>query len=93
VDIVKENFKGQAVVHSQIWMYFISTAIDVIKYCQKNNIDIRGLEAFRLSGHGIQPSEENNLWFGQENGNWEKAIEFISRDKNAEFLYEIWYDE
>jgi len=91
VDAIKEAFRKNAVIYDNIWMYFTKKAVEIVRYCKKKNIDILGLEAFRLSGFGIQPSLNNSTWFKDTKGNWDDAVNFILDTENEEFLYEIWY--
>ena len=91
-DFIKEKYKAKAVIYDNIWMYFISTAIDLIEDCKNKQMNIKALEAFKLSGEGIQPSQEHSINFVPQEGNWSQAIAFLSDDKNAEYLYEVWYD-
>jgi hypothetical protein len=91
-DMIKENFQRKAVIHSNIWMYFIATAIEVVEECKNAQLKISNLEAFKLFGKGIQPDQEHSIDFDLKNGNWDEAIEFLSDEKNADYLYEIWYD-
>jgi len=91
-DIIKKAFQEKAVIHRNIWMYSIQTAIELIRFCKENDINIHGMEAFRLFSHGIQPSQANSKWFKIKIGNWDESIEFIQKCENAEYLYEIWYD-
>jgi len=62
-DIIKEKFRNKAVIYDNIWMYFISTAIDVVDECRKNQLAIKAIEAFKLTGKGIQPSQEHSIFF------------------------------
>lgn len=91
-DIIKVKYVERAVIYSNIWMYFIKTAKDVVLDCKKNKKKIHALEAFRLFGEGIQPSMEHSIDFNHNEGNWDKAIEFLSNVKDTTYLYEIWYD-
>ena len=91
-DIIKEQFQGKAVVHSNIWMYFTQVAVEVIQQCRELNIAIHGLDAFRIRSNGIQPSQTHSLRFNdRNNGNWEEAIAFIKSKEDTEFVFEIWY--
>lgn len=92
VDIIKNIYITKAVVYDNIWMYFISTAKEVINDCEKNKIKIMALEAFKLTGEGIQPSQEHSVDFNVNEGNWSKAIDFLSNIKDTSYLYEIWYE-
>lgn len=90
-DIIKEKYSKKAVVYDNIWMYFIKTAKEVVFDCEKNQIKITNLEAFRLTGEGIQPSHEHS--FEISHGNcWSKAIDFLLSIKDTDYLYEIWYE-
>lgn len=91
-DFIKEKYKAKAVIYDSIWMYFNSTAKDLIEDCKNMQKNIKALEAFMLSGKGIQPSQEHSIDFIPQEGNWSQAIEFLSDDKNSEYLYEVWYD-
>ena len=75
-----------------MWLYFIRTAKDVIAECKKKGIKVVSLEAFMLTGKGIQPSQEHSITFHGNDGNWDKAEEFLSNIKDLAYLYEIWYE-
>jgi hypothetical protein len=92
VDIIKNIYINKAVVYDNIWMYFIKTAKEVIYDCEKNKIKIVVLEAFKLTGEGIQPSQEHSVAFNVNEDNWSKAIDFLSNIKDTSYLYEIWYE-
>jgi len=91
-DIIKENYSKKAIIYDNIWMYFIETAKEVIYDCQNKQIRIMALEAFKLTGEGIQPSQEHSIDFSDNENNWSRAIDFISRIKDIDYLYEIWYE-
>jgi len=91
-DRIKEKYQRNAIQHDNIWMYFIKTAKEVIKDCERSHKNIIALEAFKLSGAGIQPSQEHSIDFIPQEGNWSNALKFLSDEKNSEYLYEIWYD-
>ena len=50
------------------------------------------LEAFRITGNGIQPSQENSVDFNLNEENWNRAISFLELEANNECVYEIWYE-
>jgi hypothetical protein len=91
-DLIKENHLKKAVIYDNIWLYFIKPAIAVVLDCKKNQIKITAIEAFKLTGEGIQPSQEHSISFNVDEDNWSKAIEFLSNIKDTSYLYEIWYD-
>ena len=91
-DIIKEKYLKKAVIYDNIWMYFIKDAIQIVIDCKKNNIQITAIEAFKLSGEGIQPSQENSAEISTGIDNWNDAISFLSNIQNTSYLYEIWYD-
>lgn len=52
---------------------------------------ISGLEAFKLTGEGIQPSQEQNIDFNADEENWQKATKFLENVEDLTYLYETWY--
>lgn len=91
-DVIKEKFKSKAIIYDNMWMYFIKTAKEVIKECEINNINIVSLEAFKVTGNGIQPSQENSIDFNPNEENWNHAIGFLEVNANTDYIYEIWYE-
>jgi len=91
-DLIKIKFKNKAIVYDNMWMYFLNTAEEVIKECELNNINIISLEAFKISGSGIQPSQENSIDFNPRENNWDHATNFLESNANIECIYEIWYE-
>ena len=91
-DIIKEKYSNQAILYGNMYLYFIRTAKDAIVDCKINNINITGLEAFKLTGEGIQPSQEHSVDFNAGEDNWQKAIDFLCNIEDLTYLYEIWYE-
>jgi hypothetical protein len=91
-DIIQTKYEKKAVIHSNIWMYFITTAREVVLDCEKNQMNILALEAFKLTGEGIQPSQEHSINFSPKECNWSKAIDFLANIDDMSYLYEIWYE-
>ncbi|MCL1807348.1 MAG: hypothetical protein FWG31_06570 [Oscillospiraceae bacterium] len=91
-DIIEEIYADKAIRYDNMWFYFIDTAKDVVADCKKHNIKIRGFEALKLTGAGIQPSMEHSMDFNPNEGNWEKADEFLSKIKDTTYLYDIMYE-
>lgn len=90
---LEEKYKDTVIRRRNMWLFFIKDAKNVIADCQTWNIAINGLDAFLLSGRGIQPSMEHSLWFDDESkSNYSRAIDFLSRPENEEYLYEIWFE-
>lgn len=93
MDKIQEKYSTQAIKYHNMYMYFIKDAISVISFCKVQGIPIHGVEAFMLSGRGIQPSSEHSLWFKDiKMSNWEEVIDFLKRKENEEYLYELWYE-
>ena len=92
MDKIQERFAETALRRRNMWLYFIRDAIDVISECQKQGITLRGLDAFLISGKGIQPSMSNSLWFEEKSPeNYARAKEFLSLSENEPYVYEVWY--
>ncbi|MDP4153644.1 MAG: hypothetical protein Q8865_09450 [Bacillota bacterium] len=91
-DTIRKEFLDEAIIHSNIWMYFTRSAIKVIKRCKELNRDVYRLEAFRIRSNGIQPSMTHSLIFNESTENWDEAVEFIKSKEETEFIFEIFYD-
>lgn len=91
-DIIKENYFKKAVIYDNILMYFIKTAKEVVSFCEKKQIRILALEAFKLTGEGIQPSQEHSIEFNVNEDSWSRAIDFLTNIKDTDYLYEVWYE-
>lgn len=87
-----EKYREMSVTYGNIHMYFVKIAKRLIEDCERKRINILALEAFKLSGYGIQPSQEHSVYFDANEKNWSKALDFLSLDSNSEFLYEVWYE-
>ena len=85
-------FITKALRYDNMLFFFPHDAIDIINYCLKNKIIVNGIDAFIISGKGIQPSMENSLWLKDMPDNYSKYIEFLSDPAHEHYVYEIWYD-
>ncbi|MDP4153643.1 MAG: hypothetical protein Q8865_09445 [Bacillota bacterium] len=92
-DTIRKEFLDEAIIHSNIWMYFTRSAIKVIKRCKELNLKIYGIDAFRIRSNGIQPSQTHSIDFiDADLGHWDEAVEFIKSKEDTEFIFEIFYD-
>ena len=91
-DIIKEKYAHKAIIYSGIWMYFISTSKEIVRDCKENNIKIASLEAFKITGKGIQPSQKHSIDLKINEDNWDKLADFLSNVTDTDYLYEIWYE-
>jgi len=95
VGIINELFADKAIVYKQtMTFYFTVDAIEVIEKCRESDIRFWGLNAFVLSGKGIQPFME----FSPDYSNipneeaCDKGVEFIKIHQDKALLYEIVYE-
>jgi len=92
-DLIKEKYEKRAVVYNDIWMYFITTSKEIALECKDAGIRICSIDAFKLTGEGIQPSQMNSIDISSLNENsWNVAPAFLSNISDKSYLYEIWYD-
>ena len=93
MDDIQKKYANCAVRYDTMWLYFIRDAMDVVRTCEARQIRVYGLDAFRLSGKGIQPSMNNSLWLEKDaSDNYRKAMEHLSMPENEPYLFELWYD-
>lgn len=90
---IQKKYADSALRRGEMWLYFIRDAISIIRECESRNIRVYRLEAFRLSGKGIQPSMSNSLWFKECSiDDYKKAIDHLSMPENEPYVFEIWYE-
>jgi len=72
----------------------IQDAKGVVSFCEENQIPVYSLEAFKITGEGIQPSLEYSIDFGeQDNENcWQSALAFLCNSNIREYVFEIWHE-
>ncbi len=91
-DVIKNKYKKKSIIYDNMRMYFIKTAKELIKDCEYYKKNILSLEAFKITGNGLQPSQEHSIDFDTSEENWNTAIDFLSDENNSEYVYEIWYE-
>ena len=89
---LQKSFETKAVRYSNMWMYFTEFAVEFVSECKRQHIPVNGLDAFLLSGRGIQPDMEHSLWFGDDGRQWDEAIRFLQLPENQPYLYEIFFE-
>lgn len=93
MDVIQRKYKDIDVIRCRgMWLYFIEEAIGVINDCKEQGIMVYGLDAFKLSGRGIQSNANNSLRMEKSADNYEKAINFLSEPERIDYLYEILYE-
>ena len=91
VNIFLEKHKKEIVIYDDMYLFFNSVAKDFIGTCKDHNIHIDSLDAFSITGRGIQPVISNSISFSKTSNCWDEAILFLSKEENLDFLYEIWF--
>lgn len=64
-------------------------AIAIAKQC---DINVLGIDAFKITGDSIQPSLDNSIDFYDEPNTFKQATEFIESRKYTDYYYEIVFD-
>ncbi len=92
---VELRFQDKSISRGNDLVYPKSTAIEFIKECQKENIQILGVDAFIIKENFHQPSLDNSIDFtlspyknASKMNTWEIAIGFLN-ERNNEFFFEI----
>ena len=91
INIFLKTHKKEIIIYDDMYLFFNSVAKDFISACKDHNIYIDSLDAFSITGRGIQPAISNSISFSKTNNCWDEAILFLSKEENLDFLYEIWY--
>lgn len=87
-------FMNKAIIKGGIMLLSKNDAIQFVMECQKEDIDILGVDSFKTIGDKIQPSLDNSIDFSKANelANYDKAIDFI-KNRSEEFYFEITCDD
>ena len=91
MEIVQEQFKNRSIIYQDIYMYFISTAKEVVEFCRQNKIKISSIRAYSITGAGIKPSMKHSIGIEPNELCWDVASTFLSNINDSAYLYEIWY--
>ena len=91
IKLLEEKYQKKIIIYDGMYLFFNSVAKDFINTCKNHNIHIDSLDAFSITGRGIQPAISNSITFSKTSNCWDEAILFLSKEENLDFLYEIWY--
>ena len=88
-----DSFKEDAIKYHNIKLYFFKDAIKLITECERQSIKILGLDSFKLTAQGIQPSMEFSYDYSalEMKQSWDKAKEDLTALAYSEFLFEFTY--
>ena len=74
-------------------LFGYSDALQAILIAQECDIEIWGIDSFRILEDKIQPSWQNSIDFGEERNNHDKAVAFMESKKFSDYPYfEIVFD-
>jgi hypothetical protein len=91
IKLLEEKYQKKIIIYDDMYLFFNSVAKDFISTCKNHNIHVHSLDAFSITGRGIQPVISNSISFSKTSNCWDEAILFLSKEENLDFLYEIWY--
>jgi hypothetical protein len=94
MNIVEKLFEDKAIFRSGIMFLTKENALLFVEACEKNIVQILGIDAFYLSENIIQPSMENSVDFSsseyvQKSENiYSEALNFLT-EKSEKLFFEI----
>ena len=91
IKLLEEKYQKKVIIYNDMYLFFNSVAKDFIHTCKNYNIHIDSLDAFSITGRGIQPAISNSISFPKTSNCWEEAILFLSKEENLDFLYYMRY--
>ena len=94
LDLIELNFGTNCIKYSNMRLYMIQDAKEVVSFCEENKIPVYSLEAFRIFGEGIQPSLEHSIDFREQDNEscWQRALAFLCNSNIREYVFEIWHE-
>lgn len=88
---MEDTLKNKATIRKGIMLFSKEDAMEFVKLCRIEMIDILGIDCFLLGENWIQPNMENSIDFSNKPfsiGRYDKAIEFI-KTRDDKFYFEI----
>jgi hypothetical protein len=91
---VEKYFKNKAIIRGEILLFSKENAMSFVAACQKNNIEILGIDGFFLIEDKIQPCMENSIDFSsseykKESGSiYSESVRFLN-EKGENLFFEI----
>jgi hypothetical protein len=87
-------FENLGINRGGMMIFSIPNVEIVIEELRRLNIEILGLDAFKIKGEYIQPFLEYSLDLSYNTGNsWDLALDHINQNSNLNLYYEIVIDE
>ena len=93
-DIVFEKFKENAIIYKNMNLFFWKTAVEIVQFCEENQITIWGFDSFQIKSDGIHPFQEYSPNYSniEKDKTWEKAQKDLNMLTDTPFVFEIVYD-
>ncbi len=91
---VEKKFKSKAIIRGGVSLFSKENALSFVVACQKNNIEILGIDGFVLTECTTQPSMENSIDFSSRRYSqklesvYSEAIHFLN-EKDDSLFFEI----
>ena len=79
IKLLEEKYQKKVIIYNDMYLFFNGVAKDFIRTCKNYNIHIDSLDAFSITGRGIQPAISNSISFPKTSNCWEEAILFLCR--------------
>lgn len=91
VNKVEQIFIEKVLERGGLFLYSRETALEFVKACRKENIDLLGIDGFSLIDNSIQPSMADSIDFSSlflEGNVYRKAIDFLEI-RPSDMVFEI----
>ncbi|MFB0957514.1 MAG: hypothetical protein QMB61_00675 [Clostridiaceae bacterium] len=86
---VIKNFKNHAIIPAYTPYFDAGTAIEIISECKKEQVQIYGIDAVKISEYGTQPFMEHSVDYSYVSNVWDEALTFIHSKQNLGLHFEI----
>ncbi len=92
---IEETLNSKAIIRKGIILFSKEDALEFIKLCKIEKIDILGIDCFLLGNDWIQPNMENSVDFSnfpQSFNRFDEALDFITT-RDEKYYFEIVCDD
>jgi hypothetical protein len=89
---VEQEFAAKGIRRGSILLFKPQDALDMVRRCQEEGIEVLGLDGFKLTEQTIQPVMEQSidLSFPRDPGaGWRRAESFLATRLDSDLYFEV----
>ena len=92
---IETEFKEKAIIRGGILLFDPGVAIDFVRRCREERLNILGIDGFFVTETQTQPCSEHSVDFSignksrSDDGHWQQAEDFVRKRETSNLLFEV----